>query len=101
VAEGLAGIYPHYVVLSKMGTNINSIANLSAHPSHPFYDFIKYFDYSTSDKGLTSFQSLINGYFDRLGTDLEAKLRMFKIVKESIVNELLFANKIYNTNRIK
>jgi thiaminase len=97
VAEGLAGFYPCYLLWSRIGHYINSIANRTANPLHPYYDFVKYED-PTNSTSLARFQSLINGYFDRVGDNLEVQLSMFKIVEKSINQELMFADGIYKTN---
>lgn len=100
VAEGLSGIYPCYVLWSKMGEYIASIANLAENPDHPYKDFVQFNDPEGSTS-LARMQSLINGYFLRLEDDLETKLEMFKVVEQSTLYEVMFANGVYKMGRIQ
>jgi len=97
VAEGLASVYPCYKLWDVMGAHITSLHNNLVPPvvDHPYAKFLQSNDPSLSTS-LTRMNSLINGYYDRLGDDdIVVKLGMFDAARRSINYEILFSNGIY------
>jgi len=95
VAEGLAAVYPCYFLWYHMGIYINAIADLPNNPDHPYYSFVISQD-PTNSTSLMRFNTLINGYFDRLDDmDVIMQNKMYETVHKSILNEYLFATGIY------
>jgi len=95
IAEGLALMYPAYFLWHNMGTYINAIADLPNNPNHPYRSFVASHD-PTNSTLLMNFNSLINGYFDRLNdTDVVMQNKMFKNVHRGILDQYLFATGVY------